>query len=50
MSEVLPVSAGASVPYEAAASLLKKALDIQKESMTELLAAMGIGQNVDVQA
>ena len=48
------VSASATATYaaqaEAAMRLLKDTLDMQQEIMQQLLASMGIGQNIDIEA
>ena len=56
MSEVAPVAAAssaaaaASVNTEVAVRVLKDSMELQAEAMAKLLAAMGIGQNLDVTA
>mgnify|MGYP001558919634 CR=1 FL=1 len=54
MSEISSVSSGSPATAQAASqavtSLLKKTLEMQKESIQQLLSAMGIGQNVDAEA
>ena len=53
MSDVSSVSssyAAASVPTQAIIQVLKTTLETQAEIMATLLEAMGIGQNIDIQA
>lgn len=52
MSELSAVTGAAYAATQQAVSmkLLEKSLDMQTQAMTQLMAAMGLGQNIDVQA
>ena len=52
MSEISSVSGAAQAvsQHSAAIKLLEKALQVQTDAMSEILASMGLGQNIDIEA
>ena len=56
MSEISNVSASVTAAAQsvnqqgAALRLLEKALQVQTDAMAEILASMGLGQNIDIEA